>query len=301
MAYHLRRRESVPAGVRRIAVEEITAAIQDVQLARLPVHEAVHELRKRCKKLRGLLRLVRPELDAGVFDRENAFFRDLAREFSFIRDANAHLEALERLIAHSVQQTTLGDVHQVHGQLLGTRQQIAGGEAELTERLAALVEPLEQALDRASGWTIANDGFEALAAGLKLTYQRARGAMRIAYRLPSTHNFHQWRKRVKYHWYHALLLERICPRLVKPHARLADDLGELLGQDHDYAGLRERLTDLSGDESLDQEKMRLITLIDARQAELRVQMARLGHFLQAEKPRRLVARWRAYWDSSHQC
>ncbi len=110
-------------------------------------------------------------------------------------------------------------------------------------------------------------------------------------------SFHEWRKRVKYHWHHSLLLRRICPKLMKPHRRLSELLGELLGQDHDYAVLRERLTDLAGGPEIDQQKQTLISLIDRRQTEARIEMAHVGRYLQAERPQALAARWHVYWET----
>jgi hypothetical protein len=61
MSYHLKRSDGpVQDGVRRIAVDQIDAAIAELDDKALDVHETVHQIRKRCKKLRGLIRLVRP-------------------------------------------------------------------------------------------------------------------------------------------------------------------------------------------------------------------------------------------------
>lgn len=74
-------------------------------------HKIVHQVRKRCKKLRGLIRLVRPEF--ADYSAENAEFRDAARRLSPVPDARAILECYDRLIdhfGHQVQQDTLGAV-----------------------------------------------------------------------------------------------------------------------------------------------------------------------------------------------
>ena len=191
------------------------------------------------------------------------------------------------------------DVELIHADLVSARDSVAGGEEQLVAKLESMVVPLEDAMERASNWEIGEDGFDAIEAGLMKTYRRARRAMALAYEHPSTANFHEWRKRVKYHWHHSLLLRRICPKLMKPHRRQAELLGELLGQDHDYAVLRERLTDLQDGPEMDRQKQVLISLIDRRQTELRVEMSHLGRYLQAEKPRQLAARWRIYWDTWH--
>src|SRR4030095_12488027 len=59
--------------------------------------ETVHELRKRLKKMRAVLRLVRDELGEEVFDRENGVLRDLGRKLSPARDATVRVSALDLL------------------------------------------------------------------------------------------------------------------------------------------------------------------------------------------------------------
>jgi hypothetical protein len=54
----------------------------------------VHQVRKLCKKLRGLIRLVRPEFDN--FQKEDEFFRDAARELSYVRDAQSIIGLIDR-------------------------------------------------------------------------------------------------------------------------------------------------------------------------------------------------------------
>ena len=77
MAYRIRTKDDdVEQAVRRIACEQIDRALAEIDDDGLDFARKVHQVRKRCKKLRGLVRLVRPALDA--YGRENAAFRDAA-------------------------------------------------------------------------------------------------------------------------------------------------------------------------------------------------------------------------------
>jgi CHAD domain-containing protein len=61
MAYRLKRDDrSVQEGVRRIAREQIARMLRVIDSASVDTEKAVHDLRKSCKKVRGLLRLVMP-------------------------------------------------------------------------------------------------------------------------------------------------------------------------------------------------------------------------------------------------
>jgi len=96
-AYRVAPEEPVPDEVRRIARGRIDHAIDELRgrTDSTPV-EAVHEARKDMKKIRALLRLARGELGRQTYDRENACFRDAARELAGQREADVMRETLDR-------------------------------------------------------------------------------------------------------------------------------------------------------------------------------------------------------------
>jgi CHAD domain-containing protein len=247
--------------------------------------------------MRGLLRIIRPHLGP-QFSLENAFYRDLSRQLSFVRDTQALLEALDRLVAGAANSPP--NLSLIREHLVQERDSAGGGEAQLVEHLEAIVAPLEAAAARALTWQVPDQGFDTFAAGLSKTYHRARRALKRVHETPTAETLHEWRKRVKYHWHHTLILRRICPRFMKPHRKLAESLGELLGQDHDYAVLREHLSDLSGSTEFLSQKRQLFTEIDEQRTALRTTMVKLGGYLQAETPKQLAARWHAYWQTWRQ-
>src|SRR5439155_20965549 len=77
--------------------------------------ETIHDVRKRFKKVRAVLRLVRAEMGERTYCRENACFRDAGRPLTEIRDAKALLETLDDLpleCAREISSTTLAAVRQ---------------------------------------------------------------------------------------------------------------------------------------------------------------------------------------------
>src|SRR5215469_16277778 len=97
MLFRLTHDESAPRGLRRVAREEIDSAVAHLRVKTASKRdESVHKARKSIKKLRGLVRLLTPELgDAGK--RENAALRDLGRTLSSVRDAAAIVETVDLL------------------------------------------------------------------------------------------------------------------------------------------------------------------------------------------------------------
>src|ERR1700761_5144519 len=98
MSYRLKRGESIPEGIRRIVHEETDSAISELSHSTGKRRdEGIHEARKSVKKIRGLLRLVRPELGR-VYRAENRRLGDVGRKLSEIRDATAVIEVFDGLI-----------------------------------------------------------------------------------------------------------------------------------------------------------------------------------------------------------
>ncbi len=78
MAFRFRLAETFEEGCQRIAREQIERAQAQLRGPEDPV-VAVHETRKSLKRLRALLRLIRPAIGESVFHHENAQVREIAR------------------------------------------------------------------------------------------------------------------------------------------------------------------------------------------------------------------------------
>ena len=62
MSYRLELNESLPDGIKRIVKEQIDQALEQLRESPEGRNEAVHDARKRFKKIRAVLRLVRDEI-----------------------------------------------------------------------------------------------------------------------------------------------------------------------------------------------------------------------------------------------
>ena len=101
MTYRLKADESVPQGIKRIATKQIEKAISVLSATdELGVDEAVHQARKRLKKIRAVVRLVRDRLNKDNYKQENARFRNLGRALASLRDAKVRIKTLDNLTTH---------------------------------------------------------------------------------------------------------------------------------------------------------------------------------------------------------
>lgn len=296
MPYRLRLGKPAGKSVQRVAREQIDRGIAELERGEIPPHEAVHQVRKRCKKIRGLLRLVRDEL-GDAYSSENAFFRDAAADISRLRDAQAHIEAFDRLVGER-DEADGGSFEAVRNTLVQRRDRVAEQEERMDEKIACLASQLREARERVGDWRIRNKGFRVFAPGLQRTYQRGREAMMQAYASPSEAAFHELRKRVKYHWYHVRLLQDLWQPLMGTRRKIAKTLSDLLGDEHDLTVLRQTLLEAPDEFGADSETRQLLELIDCERTRLRNEAEPDCRRLYAEKPKAVAKRFRSYWKAA---
>ena len=137
--------------------------------------------------------------------------------------------------------------------------------------------------------------FDAIEPGVAKSYKGARRAMAAASKEMSVEAVHEWRKRVKDHWYHTLLLTPIWRKQMKTSGVVARDLSELLGQHHDLDVFQQRLVEGELADAADLEV--LSGLVKQRQEALADVAFVMGARLLAEPPKNLTRRWRSYWQT----
>ena len=282
----------VPFGddIRRIAREQIDGAVAESCHHLMPDDERIHSVRKRCKKPRGLLRLLRPCLE-DIYGRENAHFRDAAQVLAPLRDGHVVLAAFDAVVAHFDDEVE----HQTFAPL---RRQLTRRERQRTdvkERIADVCGRLEAARERLAAWRLDDVvGPEGWSGGFERTYRQARRALAAAYQAPTAEHFHEWRKSVKYHWHHARLLSPLWDKALAARVEVANSHGELLGLHHDLAVLRSTLADLPGAGG-DAGAVSFVALIDRHQAHIEATARPLGMRLFAEKASQIGTRYAKYW------
>ncbi|MBT4502872.1 MAG: CHAD domain-containing protein [Gemmatimonadetes bacterium] len=295
MAYRLNSDESVPEGIRRIAGEQLDRAIQHLESQEGSRDKHVHEARKSMKRMRALLRLVREEIGPGICRRENDCFRDVALQLAGMRDATVLINSLDELVANAGTRMRRDRFATGPKWLVERREGAYQPPLEEGDGTRTVIDDLRWARARVAEWPLAHDGWKGLEGGVQQVYTRGRSEFEKACIQAEEEMYHDWRKWAKYLWYHTQLLREIWPPLMDVMAGELDELGEVLGQDHDLSVLRStvlgemdrpiRATTLQG----------LLELIEERQGQLRVRAERLGRRIYVEGPRDFTRRLRGYW------
>lgn len=295
MSYRLETYESLPDGIKRIVLEQIDQALE--QLIDLPEgrDEAVHDARKRFKKVRAVLRLVRDEIGNEVYQAENVCFRDAGRRLSAVRDSAVLIETLDYIVEHAQDERLTSTLAaKLRHRLTYAHEYLSNRVLESEGALAIVIDTITQARMRVHTWPIEHDDFSALAGGLRRVYKRGRNRLSDAYDSPSPENFHEWRKRAKYLWYHTRILKPLWSDVLDEVADEIHDLSDLLGLDHDLTVFLDKIIDLP-EIAEDENSYIFDDVIGQQRAKLQATARPLGQRIYAEKPKAFIKRLANYW------
>ena len=296
MAFQLKPKESVGDGITRNVRRQLEKALKHLGAkSNAPQRgasatEAVHEVRKRFKKVRAALRLVRDELGDDVYREENWSLRDAARPLREVRDADVLVEIVDKLTQQFAEAVEAGALAKIHEALLANQRKVTRHVLDEDKAFATVAEGAARALARLPDWRIERAGWAALESGLRRVYWTGHRALALAAESSSVENLHEWRKQAMYLWHQLQLLAAAWTGSENELVDQTHKLSTLLGEDHDLAILRETLAAdplaYGGHRVL----KGVFAVINRRREELERQAFALGRELYKDSPKVFTSR-----------
>jgi len=301
VSFELRAGETLGDGIHRIAEKELGKVRGYANgSARGSRDEVVHEVRKSLKKLRTLLRLVRPAVDRKTYRRENIALRDISRPLTEVRDAAILVEALDKTTKAPRPGSRRRSFGKVREELIRHQRDVRGKILTKEEALKVVNSGIKDALDRLDDWADVKNKWSSLGEGVQRVYRRARRAFGAARQTPTVAQLHEWRKQSRYLRHQLELLRPLKPAVLGPLASRTHRLGEILGDDHDLAMLRRELAGdperFGGAHAI----APLLGRIDHRREKLEDRAIAVGRTIFKRAPDDFVRRLRRYWKDWHQ-
>lgn len=298
MSYRISPGEKLEREVTRVAGQQYARAMAVLRDQPDGPHEAIHEARKSFKRLRGLFRLVSaaaPKFSAAENDR----VRDIASTLSTARDATALVEALDHLLESEATAENHDTLFAIRARLAARRDRIITAETDLDGKIRAAIGACEDGVTALTALKLPkakSRSIAILASGTARNYGRAVHALQTAIASGDPADWHDLRKRIKYHRMHVQLLSSAWPGDMALRAQTADLAGEALGDDHDLDNLENLITaDPDAVGSTDDIAILRITMA-ARSARLHDEVRRIVKNLLRDDKRvvrkRLAALWR---------
>jgi CHAD domain-containing protein len=287
----LRTDEPLGAGVLRVTEDLIDSITASGERPEQEAGEYIHNVRTTIKRLRALLRLIRPVVGEKFFNRENTRLRLAGQRLALARDTEVARETLKNLSVRGKPEKKA-----VAAALAGLESK-AESRINLEKALSDTKEDLKETKRNLQQLQLVNSEWEIVGAGLRDVYRQSRKRMDTALQDRGDEAFHKWRIRVKSLLYELELLEPVWPkRMDKMSARLSK-LQDKIGLDHDIAVLKAFLRktpkEFGGTEAVD----RVIRCLEEKSEKLRSAAEPLGEKVFAEKPSRFTRKLGRRWSN----
>lgn len=292
MSFNLDPAMPMSEAVRRAACGEIDAA--HTALASPPeLHRGVHDARKCLKRIRSLLVLIRPGLPEPLYLSLNERVRAIAKGLAPARDAQALLDAIDKIGGNPEAQGDSSPIRALRA-WLHRRRQAAERSLEASTASTAM-QGLVALRPSLSTLAVYPDNFTPVAEGLRASYRGGRRAFANAFETGSDEAFHDWRKSLQHHWRHMQLLAPCWPSELSARAELARNLSQILGEDHDISLIVQLVSAPTMVFASPEDTAAFLKRCRAKHKALRREAKARGARLFVERPRPFVERIEAYW------
>ena len=275
--------ETLSGGLKRVLLGEIVGAREALADGTISREEAVHRVRRRLKRARAVFSVVE-EVPGANRDHRTAQARDIGRLLAGARDADVVAREARRVLARAEGRTVAAAGVLV--ERLETAQQAAHAVLPPLDEVAARLRAAEA--DARS----LPDRFEAgrlLADAIVAAYRRGRRDWRDLCDGASVEAMHDWRKRVKRRRHLSALVPIDTPLTTRALQRDLDDLGEILGEEHDLALLAARLDEDAALLRPREGRDGVVDLIERRRRRLAKKAVELGEELYGARSRDAAA------------
>ncbi|MCD6258229.1 MAG: CHAD domain-containing protein, partial [Helicobacteraceae bacterium] len=240
VSYSINLKKNVEKQSQKVALSQLKKSIEEIEDNSLSMDKKIHQLRKRCKKMRGLLRIIRPQLQiSGVYDAQNQYFKETAKQFSAIRDKRMLEETFKKIVLkYNLDENRYMQIVQ------SIESMKVQSEISVQNYFALYRAEFEENRKNIEQYRLKEKSSRALDKGIKKGYKKASKLKKKAYKTQSDKDFHAWRKWVKYHWYHMRLIKKNEECVLGPRVKVSGILADILGDEHDLSVFKRFIEDV---------------------------------------------------------
>lgn len=159
-----------------------------------------------------------------------------------------------------------------------------------------VIRVLENKTKDIARWEFDDDAAQVFSAGAQRIYSRGKRLFITVLANPGDHNMHEWRKQVKYFWYHLVVLKPVWPGMMTAWAKEVQTLSQLLGSQHDLVLFENAIDQIEIQNNQRLTANSLKKSIHLRKNRLEKKSLDYGRKIYAEGIAELGKRLKAYWE-----
>ena len=283
--------EPLRTGLLRVADNLVKNAVERIRNPTGDRVEDLHFVRVTIKRLRAILRLIRPAINKRAFDRENVRLRTAARRLSVARDADVARQTLATLSFAKQSEMDSAAVA-----LTGFRKNGAP-ETDMSATMKLTALDLDQTRGNLHRLRISRLEWEIIEPGVRKVYRQCRERMKRAVGHSDDDAYHKWRIRIKSLYYELQMLQSAWPARLTKMVTGLNKLQDQIGADHDLVVLKRSLDRdpdrFGGAESVEQ----VLRSINDKHRKLRRTTDPLGKAIFDQTSRSFVRELGRHWNN----
>lgn len=287
---------AAPEGLARLARKSLKGVLRDLQRARGGGKSEIHDVRKGLKLVRSLLRMVKPAIGKGAFQRGDKALRQAHHLLAAARQRSAMMEALDKL-------QSFGKERKLKVNLAGVRKALreAAASEEAPVDIADLIEQaktqVSTVVEDVGRWDLPKRDIDPFVKGIRLSYASARKGLNRGLAKGNIAELHEARKST-IHFRHQLeMVSPLWPSVLKAWAEDLQELREVLGGLGDLEELEQSLKSPACAGLPDAVRQTACDLAVSYRAQLLEDARPLSIRLFSEKPAVLEKRLESLWTA----
>ena len=222
VSYRIKKGEGFGEAFQRILkVETARAADESASAAQSP-DQAIHQLRKRCKRVRGLIALYRETLGPLATETDRKI-RIYSRSLAGARSESALAEIARRFRLTTFHPATTDD---------------SDSTGKDVDRIVPLLKEVASVCSPLARKSVRDDLLHAI----RRISRKSRRAWKTAVDSPTTAHLHRWRTRAKAHWYATRLTQDLDSGKARAPRKQLARISEGLGSHHDLSIILDRFS-----------------------------------------------------------
>ena len=292
MSYRIDIQKKFQLEMKRIITDQLSGVTSKINDPEVEFDEKVHASRKHFKKVRAVWRLIRDDIDKRIYKSENIFYRDLGRKLAAMREARVHLKTLKNIEEDYTDEGSFSRIQMYLQERYDSEKQRVTQEHILDQ----VTEQVELGKQRLHHLQLSDEVFNAFEKGIQRVYKRGTEALEEAKKDTTYVNLHEWRKRVKYLWYHVRLLRNVWKPVLKGYEKSLDALSDYLGDEHDLSELKE-LVNKNVRSDYPKETKQLTNILDEQRHILQQKAWSIGERIYTKPTKLFINKLDAYMES----
>ena len=285
--------EEISVAIHRILTEQYEFVIDTCKNYDDP-HIAIHDIRKSFKRIRAVLKLIKPDIPFETYKRENILVRDLSRRFSKARNLHVFAEEFETIVAAGILKLSEETTEKV-------RSHFKEKESTAVQLLIDLdifnlvAIRTEEAKNRVAKIDFSTLGPHTIYKGVRDVFSWGQKQMMQTQQIPTDLNLHEMRKRIKALMYLVQLIKDVSPDFFTGYYEGLKSASLALGDDHNMAEMLSYIDTMDNQVIPWDEKQMLREYIKSQRQQIQVDVWPLIAKLYTGQADEFAERIKSYW------